>query len=136
MYHIDLHREEVRGVFVLGIVATLFLAKDYLSFKFPYGSTLFTEYVNSLILFWLVYAFLMAIAVSDDIFSETAIRICIAGGQTCFQCGIMYLFGGLLIFGFAYLFSTFLPADNRLWTISSIPSLILFIVVFRKCLKR
>jgi len=136
MYRIDLHREEVRGVFALGIVATLFLVKDYLSFQYPYGSTLFTVYVNLPIILWIIYAFFMAIAVSDDIFSDIAIRICVAGGRACFQSGIMYLFCGLSYFGFAYIFSAFLPASNWFWIISGIPSVILSFVVFYKAIRR
>ena len=47
------------------------------------------RYTNLLILFWIMYAFSMAIAVSDDLFTESAVRLCETFGRDCFRGGVI-----------------------------------------------
>jgi hypothetical protein len=84
----DLTREEVRGIFVLGIIGTLLVLMTSL------GGIMFTQKsslqvtVIGLLIYWSVYAFLMAIGVSDDIIDPRIAGFCKTAGSLFFVLGI------------------------------------------------
>jgi hypothetical protein len=83
----DLRREEVRGVFAIGVIAALFTVDQL------FGTTKFFDVTvptltGYLLFFWLFYVLLTAVGVSEDIFGQQTSRICLAMGRSCFMVGI------------------------------------------------
>jgi hypothetical protein len=88
----NLQREEARGLFVLGVIAALLAAKDVLGIdiRLNYGLVINTGALYPLIFFWGAYAFLMALAVSDDMFSSRIRRDLRSLAGVVFLLGIFF----------------------------------------------
>ncbi len=100
---IDLKKEEVRGLFVIGIIASLLAARDSFSWtvQLPYGVMIDSKsIVNGFLLYWGLYAFFMVVALSDDVFNEKVANDCAVTGHFMVFFGILLsiftLFEGLL----------------------------------------
>jgi hypothetical protein len=96
----DLRREELRGIFAIGVIAALFTVNQlYGKIKILDAPIeLLTGYLLS---FWFLYIMLMAVGVSDDIFGPLICDICLAGGRFLFMAGVI---GSVLLLAVAPLF--------------------------------
>jgi hypothetical protein len=110
---VNFQREEVRGLFVIGIIASLLAVRDVLRLKvaLPFGITLDASVLNILLFFWALYAFLMAIAVSDDIFAERIRAECFDLSRFSFLMGIFLVLWLLMLAVLAPLFVTIAGAE-------------------------
>lgn len=61
-----LKREEIRGVFVIGLIAAFLSIRSIIPLDQDYAQV-FVNVTNFLIAFWVLYLFLIAISLSDDI---------------------------------------------------------------------
>lgn len=85
---VGLHREEVRGLFVLGVIATLLAIRDSLNFRLVAWGFSGRDLTDVLIAFWGLYAFLMAIGVSGDLVRRGVARIAIVVARLMFSYGL------------------------------------------------
>ena len=106
-------REELRGLFVLGVIATLISARPYYeSVEIPFGFipvevTLFADFI---LILWGLYTFFMAVSYSGDFLPGYLCDIYNRIGRVLFILGAFftsYLSIILFIFGFI----------NKLWVI-------------------
>jgi hypothetical protein len=88
---VNYHREEIRGLFVLGIIATLLAVRGQIAYsiKFPFATLDLAVILNWLILYWGIYAVLMAVAVSDDIYKKSIQAICAGLARVMFKSGAL-----------------------------------------------
>jgi len=66
-------REELRGLFVLGVLASLLAGREnYKSVKIPFGTIEVDAiiFANLILLLWGMYAFFMALSISDDVLPD------------------------------------------------------------------
>jgi hypothetical protein len=86
----NLQREQVRGLFVLGVIATLLGVRNEVDLMVKRGSihAMISAGVSFLIFYWGLYAFLMSVAVSGDIFNKTTITISYTFAKAMFKIGI------------------------------------------------
>ena len=63
----ELHREEVRGVFIIGILAILIGLKTEQFVKLPEWSN---PVINIIVFFWGLYVILIPLALSDDLLKK------------------------------------------------------------------
>ena len=83
-------KEEIRGLFVLGVIATVLAFRgDLQKIVSPSGGNL-GALVPVLALTWGVYAFFMTIGISDDIFKAKACRVCTSIAKSIFWLGTYY----------------------------------------------
>ncbi len=61
-----LKREEIRGVFVIGLIAAFLSIRPFIPLDQDYAQ-IFVNVTNFLIGFWVLYLFLIVISLSDDI---------------------------------------------------------------------
>jgi hypothetical protein len=97
-------REEVRGLFVIGVIATLLGAKNFyeeakLSFGILKGIPI-SIFIDILLVFWGAYALVMVFATSDDFFSQETI-------SELYKASRMMLMMGVYMLG-AYFFLFFI----------------------------
>jgi hypothetical protein len=83
-------REEVRGVFVLGIIGTLLALGRGLDVKVFFDVSLATL-ANGLVLYWGMYVVFMAIGVSDDIVKPRVSKFCNSLAKVYFVGGLAIL---------------------------------------------
>jgi hypothetical protein len=96
-----LHHEEVRGLFVLGVIATILAFKNELaSIITPTGGLIGDAVVLVLAATWGSYAFLMAIGLSDDVFKPRVCSACLRLARLLLWLGVYY-FSIVIIVGIA-----------------------------------
>ena len=95
----DLHKEEVRGLFVLGIIAALLAARSFLDFKIDFEVVQFTiqSLLSFMIVGWGAYAFLMALGVSQDWIGKPLAKMCYALAWLSFIMGIGVSLGMIFV---------------------------------------
>jgi hypothetical protein len=82
-----LFREEIRAIFALGIIGTIFAVKDALGIQFGFKDG-FNAIVTSFVLYWGAYIFLMTIGVSDDWINPSIAETCAFFAKASFVIGI------------------------------------------------
>jgi hypothetical protein len=87
-----LHHEEVRGLFVLGVIATVLAFKNELeSVILPSGGRVGEGVIFALAANWGIYALLMAIGLSDDVFKPRVCSICLSMARVALFVGVVFL---------------------------------------------
>jgi hypothetical protein len=86
----NIDREEVRGIFVVGIVAALITARSFLSFSLNFVVTTIKvqNLISWLIFGWGAYAVLMALGISEDWVGKTTAKACYALAWLSFVLGL------------------------------------------------
>jgi hypothetical protein len=103
----ELHREEARGIFVLGVIASLLAAKDSLGLALDLAHFTFSSFLVILILYWGAYTALMAVGISSDLFDEAFAARCETLARFMFVGGVWVLISAVLFVPLVYLFRTF-----------------------------
>jgi hypothetical protein len=84
----QLHREEVRGLFALGVIATILAYRhEFVAIISP-GSPLGGLIVWVVAINWGLYAFLMTVGLSDDVFKPSISRNCFTLAKFAFWGGV------------------------------------------------
>jgi hypothetical protein len=86
----ELLREEVRGIFVLGVIGSLLALGRGLDVKVFFDTSL-GDLTSGLIGFWAIYVVLMAMGVSDDIVRPSISEICKRAAKLYFLVGLAVL---------------------------------------------
>jgi hypothetical protein len=86
----ELLREEVRGIFVLGVIGTLLALGRGLDVKVFLDISL-ADLTNGLVLFWGIYVVVMAVGVSDDVFKSSVAEFCRGFAKFYFLMGLATL---------------------------------------------
>jgi hypothetical protein len=104
---LDKEREELRGLFVLGIIATLLTSREFLDF--PILGVPTRTILLSLILSWGAYAFFMVIAISGDWVKEPIVKVCYFLAYNLFVTGISATIAALLFVTVAVYVFPYIP---------------------------
>lgn len=94
-------QEEVRGLFVLGIIATLLTSREFLDFM-VLGYPIRTILIG-LVVMWGAYAFSMVLAISSDWIGENAAKFAYMNAYVTFLTGIIGTLTTILIVGLDFL---------------------------------
>jgi len=86
-------REEVRGLFVLGVIAVLIVLHSDQAL-FPFARVL----VDTLLMFWVGYAILTVIGLSEDVFGRRVSTACYLSGLYALGCAIAYCLSFALLY--------------------------------------
>ena len=86
----ELLREEVRGIFVLGVIGSLLALGRGLDVKVFFDTSL-GDLTSGLVAFWAIYVVLMAMGVSDDIVRPSISEICKKAAKLYFLVGLAVL---------------------------------------------
>jgi len=111
----ELHREEVRGIFVLGVIASLLAAKDILGLALDFARFTYSSFLVILILYWGGYTVLMAVGVSSDLFDEAFAARCETLARFMFVSGVWVMICSVLFVPLVYLLRTFLPVNDAVY---------------------
>jgi hypothetical protein len=84
--NLDKDREELRGIFVLGVIATLLTSREFLDFL-VLGVPI-RVILLGIILMWGAYAFFMVVGISGDWVNEPIVKVCYLMAYTLFVTGI------------------------------------------------
>ena len=84
MNQAELRREETRGIFALGVIATVIAFRQ----EFAATSSLAASLVFLIAAQWGLYVFLMTVGVSDDVFKPTVIEACLIYAKLAFWAGV------------------------------------------------
>lgn len=99
----DLFREEVRGIFVLGVIATLLTLREFGPNPVLLANPAFA--LRDLELYfsgiWGLYIFFAAIAVSDDWIWPRLAKMCHVAAKTNFHVGIAVLLATFVMIAFS-----------------------------------
>jgi hypothetical protein len=112
---LDLHREEVRGLFVLGIIGVLLAIRNVVPWNIP---------IYYLLLYWGMYAFLMALGVSADIIEQPYSYAGMFLAKKMFGFGIA-MFGALAAYAFINLVLGHFLSASLSSDLASVPTVIL-----------
>ncbi|MGA8856340.1 MAG: hypothetical protein WB643_04135 [Candidatus Bathyarchaeia archaeon] len=108
---VDWGREEVRGIFALGVLGTLLVSFQIPDFQVVYGIS-FRATIIGLMLTWGTYTFFMALGLSADWIGDTPARVSRRLAKLLFLAGIGSVGGMLAVLALAvlwwYLFPSFL----------------------------
>jgi len=122
---IDADREEVRGIFVLGVIATILTARELLSYKLLGLPIQF--YLTDLLYGWGAYTFLMVMGVSSDWLGERIAKACYVSAWWVFVTSLIgsmcLVFVGELGFYSAF-FTTFPYETWIILIVGSSPSIL------------
>ncbi len=88
----QLVREEIRGIFVLGVLGTLLAIRDLFDVTL-FGGLHLRSLVAFLMAYWSAYVLLMALGVSDDWIPSSVARECTNGARIAFIAGIAFQVG-------------------------------------------
>lgn len=83
-------KEEVRGIFVLGVIGTLLALGRGLD-VIVFSNVSLATLTNCLVLYWGIYVVLMAIGVSDDIVKPSITELCNTLAKVYFVGGLAVL---------------------------------------------
>jgi hypothetical protein len=125
-----LQQEEVRGVFVLGTIATIIalLQMHWLDFPIPATVAKADFFAQILLFFWGFYVFVMAIGVSGDVFPSGLADRAEAMGHFLFAGGILFSF---MMLGFGFLtWLGRLQADQQIEAGYATVAMLLLAIVF------
>jgi len=86
-------REEVRGLFVLGVIAVLIVLHSDQALR-PVARVL----VDTLLMFWVGYAILTVIGLSEDIFGRRISRASYLAGLYALGCAVAYCLSFALLY--------------------------------------
>ena len=106
MNDVNLELEEVRGLFVLGVIAALLSVRGFTDFPLLQDLT-FRAAINVLIVYWGLYVFFMALAVSHDWINQRVAKRCHYLAKQLFIAGICSTCGAVVVMVLSYLFPTF-----------------------------
>jgi hypothetical protein len=127
--------EEIRGVFILGLLAILVSIRfKYEEFPVHIGQFSFNliGLVDITIGFWILYAYFMILGISEDIIGKKILRT-ISRFIKIFSLPIFPSFGTIFLIIFLASYLTFLTSDP-LQTL--VLTLILMIIVYKNILKK
>lgn len=82
----DLRREELRGIFAIGVIAAIFTADQLYGKVEIFGATI-EQLTGYLLFFWFLYILFMAVGVSDDIFGSKTSELSRTLGRLFFMAG-------------------------------------------------
>lgn len=85
------HREQIRGIFAIGTVASIVALRDRVDPNTAYFNVRIVSLIDLLLFFWVAYIFLMALGVSEDIFGKRFSGLCVGLARFSFGIGIMLL---------------------------------------------
>jgi hypothetical protein len=117
-------KEEVRGLFVLGIIGSLLALGRMLDVKI-FDDVSLATLTSGLIGYWLVYVFLMAMGISDDIIRPGIARFCTGVARIFFLAGLAILMIVPILFGVFYLLRPI-----GVYALLAIPIVIVVVVLF------
>ena len=120
----ELQREEVRGILVLGVIASLLGVKDSLGLAVDFSHFTYSSVLVILILYWGTYVTMMAVGVSSDLFDERFAARCATLARFMFVGGVWTLVMAVLSVPLAYLFSIISPGDLAVPYAVSVSSII------------
>lgn len=106
MHDVSIEREEVRGLFVLGVIAALLTARGFPDFPLSQVLTFHTA-MNGLVMYWGLYVFFMALGVSPDWIDQDIAKGCYDFAKYLFIAGIGVMCGTVVVVVLSYLFPTF-----------------------------
>lgn len=96
-------REELRGLFTLGLMAiliTLRIGQRELVFTIMGQSYIFTQFVDITLACWGVYAFMMIVSFSTDIFDQRMCKISRAIGLSFLAITFIFYYAMVLVIAF------------------------------------
>lgn len=129
-----LAREELRALFVLGIIGTLLGVRDVLDINLGYGIT-FSFVATLLMIYWGIYVFLMAIGISDDLVRLRVANTCATAAAVCFILGICSMIGMVLFTVVSLVLVQFIDQSMTL-IVASIVAVVSTIIAVTKIIAR
>jgi len=82
------HREQIRGVFAIGTIASIVALRDRIDVGTSYFGIRIVPLLDILLGAWVFYVFLMAIGVSEDLFPKVFSRFCVGVARMMFFLGV------------------------------------------------
>ena len=125
-------REEVRGLFVLGIIAIVVAYRSELAaIILPTGPELGNGILIAFVGYWGLYAFFVIIAVSDDIFQKKVCKGCLFLARLIFWSGTLLLCSILILAVPVMLLGDLWTKDHIAIAIIAVVYVILLIVFYK-----
>ena len=82
------HREQIRGVFAIGTIASIIAIRDRIDPAMIFLGIKISPLLDVLLFTWISYVFLMALGVSEDMFGKSISRFCVGLARISFFFGI------------------------------------------------